>query len=64
MKWGGQNFSPTLFNLAKAESTQSNGVDSVNPKKKNQTSNFMIKIPSLNFQNSKAQNFRFQIKNF
>ena len=27
--------------------------------KKIQTSYFMIKIPSLNFQNSKAQNFRF-----
>ena len=24
----------------------------------------MIKIPNLNFQNSKAQNFIFQIKNF
>ena len=32
--------------------------------KKFQTSDFMIKIPSLNFQNSKAQNFRFQIPNF
>ena len=29
-----------------------------------QTSDFMIKIPSLNFQNSKAQSFRFQINNF
>ena len=31
---------------------------------KNQTSDFMIKIPSLSFQNSKFQNFRFQVPNF
>ena len=48
-----------LSQLSQTELTQS-----TQKKKKIQTSNFMIKIPSLNFQNSKAQNFKFQIKNF
>ena len=45
--------SQELSQLNQTELTQST------QKKKNQTSNFIIKILSLNFQNTKAQNFRF-----
>ena len=59
MKWRAKISAPTLFNSAKAQSTQS-----TQKKKKIQTSNFMIKISSHKFQNSKAQKFQISNKKF